>query len=74
MRDLARAEAIRQGPKLIDVNGKKKVAFALTKENLKHIYETAGYNTDGIAWLKQIIRWRILGELPPKDEVVLCKK
>ena len=73
MRNIARDKALQQGPKVIEFNDKQKIAYALNKTDLRVLFETAGFNTDGIAWLKQICRWRIIGELVPLDKTVLSK-
>lgn len=73
MRDLARKAAIDAGPKILEINDQRRVAYAIDKNELKILYESNGFNTDGIGWLKQICRWRLLGELVPNDATVQSK-
>lgn len=70
MRKLAYEKAIKNGERIIELNGKRCAAYTVTKEELEKLFEEHGFNTDGVSWLNMICRWRKVGELVPPDRVV----
>ena len=74
MRDIASREAIKQGPKIIHLNGKDLAAYCLTRDQLYKIYAIEGFNVDGVAWLNQILRWGVMGEHVPNAHVLKNSK
>lgn len=74
MRDIASREAIKQGPKILTVNGKDYAAYCLTRDQLYKIFANNGFNVDGVAWLNQILRWGIMDEQVPPAHVLKNSK
>lgn len=70
MRKLAYQKAIRNGERIVEVNGKRYAAYTVTKDELEELFENNGFNTEGISWLNMICRWRKVGEFVPPDHVV----
>ena len=58
MHDIALADAIARGPRIFNVGGTERVAYGLTKEELKKIYHKEQYNTTtGSRWRSSVYEW-----------------
>lgn len=78
MHDEAMRYAIAEyGPRISDINGmfkEPKAAFYLTKKELNVLFSKNGFNTNGVSWLKMIIKWgEVWEELIPSPNAVLDK-
>ena len=58
MYSLAYRRAITLGPRILNVNGKERAAYYLTKAELKKLFTLNGFNTERVTWLKYIIAWK----------------
>ena len=64
MHDLAMAMAIGNGPRVIEVPGKKTVyiAICVTPEELKALYAKEGYRTDSDRHMTKVAAWADRGD------------
>lgn len=67
------AEAIRKGPRVVNVNGSDRVAYYLSRAELKKVFTKAGFNTrTGVSWLNKILDFKeTWDELAPSEAVIL---
>lgn len=63
------------GPRISDINGiskEPKAAYFLTKKELNVLFSKNGFNTNGVSWLKMIIKWgEVWEELTPSASSIL---
>ena len=72
MHDLAERKAVSIGPRTVNINGEPKAAFYLSKKELNDLFTRNGFNTNGVAWLKMIIRFKeTWDEVAPSPSVIL---
>lgn len=58
MHDLALAEAIAKGPREFTLGGTRRTAYGLTKEEIRKLFHSQGYNTTtGSRWRSSIYEW-----------------
>ena len=77
MHDEAERLAVKIGPRPSDLNGnvdKPRMAYYLTKRELRNLFAKNGFNTNGVSWLKMIIGWReVWEEMAPTNARILDK-
>ena len=79
MHDAAMRYAIAEcGPRISDINGiskEPKAAYYLTKKELNVLFSKNGFNTNGVSWLKMIIKWgEVWEELTPSATTILDRR
>lgn len=58
MHEYALKEAVKYGPREFEIHGEKRIAFGLTRAELKALFQSKGYNiTTGIRWRSTIVEW-----------------
>ncbi len=73
MRSIAYDEALKNGPVLLNIQGTTTAAYALRKHELGKLFESNGWSTDRIAWLKAIRGWRnFFHDLTPQDDILFA--
>ena len=66
--------AIEKGPNSVFVKGKQYAAYSMTKNELAKLFESGGYSSDRITWLKVIRSWReYFGDIAPGDTILFNK-
>lgn len=65
-------EAVEKGPRVLNVNGSDRVAYYLTRDELKQIFGRNGFNTrTGVSWLNKILDFKeIWSELAPNEQTI----
>lgn len=76
MHDEAIRHAIAEyGPRISDINGisnEPRAAYYLTRKELDKLFTKNGFNTNGISWLKMILKWgETWEEVMPSASAVL---
>ena len=77
MHDVALATAIKNGPRIITINGEERAVFGLNQIELKRLFAIHGYNPDRITWRKAVNSWgdtSMWGEITPEPKIVLNKE
>lgn len=77
MHDVALATAIKNGPRIITVNGEPRAVYGLNQSELKRLFAIHGYNPERISWRKAVNSWgdgTLWGEITPEPRIVLNKE
>lgn len=66
------------GPRISDINGiskEPKAAYYLTRKELNKLFSKNGFNTNGVSWLKMIIKWgEVWEEFTPSAASILDRR